>query len=285
MICDLRALIFSKNRTFQLKSLLESLRHYTDLKEEQISVIYKSTKPELSYRPLIQQYHCEFIEQENFYKDVFEALRDRGNSYIIFMVDDLIYRRPCLFADHVSFLDANKDVDVFSPRLGPKIVDGKLPVFTRRGRYFVWRTSPKLGVSWKYFLDLSSSMYRREHILNYLNRVKPSTITYPNPLESEYYRVIPSHFSSRKRRWLNRLLTLSRASRTMACASDPYCITVTINLTREGLNKGRPDVWTPEVLHQKMLEGYVMDFEFLEPLELTKMNLHGESFRLKLLKE
>ena len=62
-------LIFSKDRTLQLNSLIQSLLYFSDVLEDDISVLFKSNK-EISYEMLMDKYKCTYQEEKSLLNDV-----------------------------------------------------------------------------------------------------------------------------------------------------------------------------------------------------------------------
>ena len=185
-------IIFSKNRTLQLKSLLLSLKDNSDIREEWINIIYIEDI-NISYKSLIDQFNCNFVLQTDFLSDLTNIINNSKSNYVLFMVDDLIFRDGFRLKEIEKFMDKYKDVDCFSLRLGKNIKDaGKTDFSIRDGSILVWDTSYKLGYAWKYFWEVSSSIYRIEHVVKYLNKCNVRKISFPNPFESHYYSCMPS---------------------------------------------------------------------------------------------
>ena len=187
-------IIFSKNRTLQLKSLLCSIRYYSDISDSEITVLYTS-QPDIPYEPLISQFGCDFVRQESFFDDLRGIVENSERRYISFMVDDLLIRDSFSLRRLERFLDENQDVDCFSLRMGKHIQDSNQPVFSvRDGDILIWDTSGQLrGRVWNYFWDIGTSIYRRGHVLEYLSKCNRRKISYPNPFESHYYACMPSY--------------------------------------------------------------------------------------------
>ena len=176
-----KTIIFSKNRTLQLKSLLRSLRENSDMDDAEIDVIY-TTEADIPYEPLMSQFACRFVRQGDFLADVREAVAGSDCSYVLFMVDDLICRDTFSLRRVESLLDRRSDIDCFSLRLGRNIQDGAAPDFESvDDDVLVWDTAPSLGRTWRYFWEVSSSLYRRDLVLEYIGRCDPSRGEFPQP--------------------------------------------------------------------------------------------------------
>ena len=279
---DTDIVIFSKDRTLQLKSLLRSIGHYSDISEEEINVIYKS-RPEIPYEPLTNEFGCNFVQQQSFLDDLSDIVEGSDREFVLFMVDDLIIRDHFSLRSTESFLRENRDVDCVSLRLGRNIRDGLEPEFTVRDEEFlVWDTGPKLGRTWNYFWELSSSMYRKEMVRKYLRMCDRRRVSFPNPLEFFYYSRMPSHLRG-GRRFKRLLVSLrflaSNKTNRMACFETSRSMTQGVNLVA-ARNIDYRTLYEPETLHEKMEEGYIIDYRSLQSVINTKPNAGSEHFRL-----
>jgi hypothetical protein len=255
------AVIFSKNRTLQLKSLLLSLRFHTDLPEENISVIYVESG-EISYEPLKSSFRCAFVKQGTFLEDLRNIVSNSGSNYIQFMVDDLIFRAPHSAKETEEFLDHRQDVEAFSPRMGLNITKGGgHPSFERDGKFLIWDTSPLSGRHWNYFWEVSSSVYRKSLVTEYLAKCRPEKERFPNPFEYHFYSCMPTTRNSGAAGLFNSLrFFFTKKHSRMACAEKSSCFTQGINLVAD-INDSRKEFFAPLTLHKKMLEGYIISFE------------------------
>ena len=274
--------IFSKDRTLQLKSLLRSIGHYTDITEEEINVLY-TTRPDIPYESLIGEFRCNFVRQESFLDDFESIVESSSGEYVMFMVDDLIIRDGFSLRRAESFLDANRDVDCFSFRLGRNIQDGHEPQFSVRDQdILVWDTGPGLGRTWNYFWEISSSVYRKELVRKFLRKCDRRNVKYPNPLESRYYARMPTHAQGKNR--IKQLLVslwflTSNKTNRMACFEKSKSMTQGVNLVA-ARNIDYPTLYEPEELHRKMEDGYIIDFKSLQAVVNTKPNAGSQNFRL-----
>jgi len=276
---DTLVLIFSKQRTLQLRSLLLSLFELSDAAQSQVHVLYTTTA-EIDYQPLIEEFSgCHFRQQTVFYDDLCAILRDHPQRYVLFMVDDLICRESFSIGTIEQFLDANAEVDCFSLRLGRHIEDGAPPDFrTHPAGMLSWTTAPGLGRSWNYFWEVSSSVYRTTLVQAYLARGSKELLNFPNPLESRYYCWFPT-FLGGWRNWIWQLFRRRARVKTMACFEVSVGFTQGVNMVaaRDKLDQA---LHTPEALHQKMLEGYRIDYASLREVRNAKPNAGSQNFKL-----
>ncbi len=274
------AIIFSKNRTLQLKSLLLSLRHFSDFDEKSIHVIYKADSG-MDYCELEKSFACNFIRQGNFLEDLRSVVNSSDSDYIWFMVDDLIYRDRFSVTEIESFLDSNGDIDAFCLRLGKNVKKGAQPGFQERGAgILVWDTERGLGRYWNYFWELCSSIYRRGHVIEYLSKCRPEKETFPNPFEFHYYACMPN---SRTEGLLSLFLKLRfpfrKSGSRIACYERSKCFIHGVNLVAE-LADDRKESFSPQELHLKMLDGYLIDFKSSDFPELDTPSPGDKFFKL-----
>jgi hypothetical protein len=255
------------------------MRHYSDAPEENINVIYKADDG-ISYEPLTKEFKCKFIRQRNFLDDIRKIIRATESDYVWFMVDDLIYREDFSLKRIENYLDSHKDVEAFCLRLGKNITaKGGQPGFIRdNDGILVWDSAERQGKYWNYFWELSSSIYRRELVLEYLSKCRPKKETFPNPFEFHYYACMPTTRTTGLLKFYIALrFPFRKKSRRVACFKSSKCFTHGVNLVAE-LNVKRPETYSCKELHQKMLDGYIVDF--ISPVELDTPNPGGQFFRL-----
>lgn len=276
-----KTVIFSKNRTLQLKSLLRSLGENSDIDDAEIDVIY-TTEADIPYEPLMSQFACRFVRQGDFLADVREAVEGSDCSYVLFMVDDLICRDTFSLRRVESLLDRRSDIDCFSLRLGRNIQDGAAPDFESvDDDILVWDTKPSLGRTWRYFWEVSSSLYRRDLVLDYIGRCDPHRVSFPNPFESHYYSCMPSHIGGHPvKRLIRGIKTIGvRRRGRMACFERSKCFTQGVNLVAER-DIDYQTLFEPRELHDKMEEGFVIDYQSLRQIENTRPNVGSRYFQL-----
>lgn len=280
-------IIFSKNRPLQLKSLLISIIENSDIEANQINIIYK-VEHGISYDRLIEQYDCNFILQSNFLIQVYDLIRCSESDYIFFMVDDLIFRDKFSLKEVEFFLENNQDVEAFSFRLGRNIEDGLKPNFCQPdgGKFLTWETAKGLGNTWNYFWEVSSSIYRKELVLNYLEKCNPNYINFPNPLEQYYYDCMPHYrgnslkrfikfsflifplqFKSNRfniKNYITSILFYFRNRRSkMACFEKSKCFTQGINMVAER-KIGYQVTYDIFYLNDKFKQGFIIDHKSLK---------------------
>ena len=186
---NIGGLIFSKDRTMQLRATLESLfLHCKDCDKISLTVLYKVSN--LLYR---QQYddlknrfgNVTFIEEQDFKQQTLGVIGTF--EYILFLVDDNLFIRDFCLADVVRDLRYNHDAIGFSLRLGRNTdycymlsSQQALPKFRQAGSGILQYYWPGQQYDFGYPLELSSSVYRVRDILELLVQLEFSN---PNTLE------------------------------------------------------------------------------------------------------
>lgn len=273
-------IIFSKNRTLQLKSLLLSLRAFSDIDEKCINIIYVESGG-ISYETLKKQFACKFIRQGIFLEDLRNIVSEMKAEYVTFMVDDLIFRDSFSFAKEEKVFEKHPELDAFSHRLGLNIQIGKMPEFIGiEEDVIAWDTSAELGKHWNYFWDVSSASYRKTHVAEYLSKCRVDKEFFPNPFEFHYYSCMPSTRASGLVKYINMLrYPFRKKSMRMACYKKSICFTQGVNLVAE-INDVRAESFDIQTLHRKMEEGYVADYRILKDADVRAPNAGPEFFKL-----
>lgn len=271
--------IFSKDRTLQLKSLLLSLRHFSDLPEENITVIYVESQG-ITYEPLIKEFKCKFLRQTVFLTDLINDISNSGAAYTGFMVDDLIFRDTVSFKDMEKLLDNDISLDAFCFRMGRNIHCGKQPEFKSNPPFIEWETSPTLGRHWNYFWEVSSSFFRTEFVMKYLSKCRTHKERFPNPFEYHFYACMPNSRSSGLAGiYLKLRYPFARKKHKIASYEYSKCFTQGVNLVAD-LGVERAESFDIKTLHAKMMEGYIADFKNLKDALPESPNAGNKFFKL-----
>ncbi|OGV35322.1 MAG: hypothetical protein A2020_06270 [Lentisphaerae bacterium GWF2_45_14] len=276
-------IIFSKDRTLQLKSLLLSAKHYSGIDEKNITILYKADSG-ISYKSLINEFKCEFVRQGNFLEDVKNIINGSKSEYIGFMVDDLIFYDSFSWDTIEGFMETRKDVGCFTLRLGRNIKRGNSPDFKDAGDGIItWDTARDQGKYWNYFWELCSSVYRRKLVMKYLARCRPEKERFPNPFEAHFYTCMPTTRCDGIVRLVNSVrFVFNKKSERVACFEKSKCFTQGVNLVAD-IGVERKEFHSIEELHNKMLKGYIADYLSLKDVQ-TDNPQPGPAF-FKLVKE
>lgn len=284
-------ILFSRDRTLQAKSCIKSLVHFASISAEDITVLYDDSE-KVSYDPLKKEFACRFVKQKkdgDFYSTIRNVINGIRKPYVSLLVDDLIFRDSVDCAMIERIMDRRPDVDAFSLRLGKNIKLGPIPDFEElEPGILTWKTERGLGKHWNIFMEISSSIYRREAILEYLNRCTESDIKYPNDVEIHYQRITPNHYVTslgvkcllrHPQYFLWSLFAREKMSKRYACYEKSRSFT-------QGINMAAPDqqnfdiVVTTEKLHELYNKGYWIDYDCLKDIENSEPNAGVNYFRL-----
>lgn len=170
------------------------------------------------------------------------------------MVDDLIYRDNFFIKKIENYLDSNKDIDSFCLRLGKNITaKGQQPNFIKNDDgILVWDTKKGQGKHWNYFWEVSSSVYRKNFVNEYISKCSPDKEKFPNPFEYHFYTCMPNTRSTRLLRlYLKLRYPFRKRSAKVACFKVSKCFTHGVNLVTEINDKNRTESYSFKELHQK----------------------------------
>jgi len=279
---DINVIIFSKDRTLQLKSLLLSMRENYPVPEKNIHIIYKNSLEGISYEPLKNEFSCNFISQGDFLEDVKKTVHSVSGSYFQFMVDDLIITDKVEPGRVVDFMNSHPETDSFCFRMGKNIKCGTQPEFSVPEKGIImWETSKRYGKHWNYAWDVSSSLYRRKTVEEYLSKCRHDRETFPNPFEDHFYSCMPSTKPLPVHVELVNAVRFMFRKKSMRIASfeKSVCFTQGVNLVAD-IDDDRAQQYDPLTLHKKMLEGYIIDFRSLKDIYPEQPNAGHTFFKL-----
>jgi len=182
-------LIFSKDRPMQLAATIESFfLHCSDNQNIKLNVLYKASGDfyRARYDTLKNAFaDITFIEETDFKAQTLAVISEY--EYVLFLVDDNLFVKDFNLADIVGLLKQNHNALAFSLRLGRNTTYS----YTRNARVnlppFWYVDKSVLKYDWTrgrmhfaYPLELSSSIYRTEDILELLKKLDFGN---PNMLE------------------------------------------------------------------------------------------------------
>jgi glycosyltransferase involved in cell wall biosynthesis len=184
-------LIFSKNRAMQLQATIESLfLHCRDTNAFDVIVLFKASDAlhRKEYDELKTRFPAvAFIEETDFRQQVLSLVANC--KYVLFLVDDNIFVKSFSLKDAITALDSQKNALGFSLRLGTNTnycytlnSRQSLPAFENTGKGILKYYWPGAECDFGYPLELSSSLYRSDEILQLLSRLEFSN---PNILENQ----------------------------------------------------------------------------------------------------
>jgi GT2 family glycosyltransferase len=186
------SIIFSYNRAFQLDATLRSLMfHCEDIEESYVKIIYKADGiHKEQYLSLIHEYekftNIQFVEEKKFKADLISLVAPF--DYVLFLVDDNIFVDKFKFSDGLHLLKSDKSVIAVSLRLGLNTTycyslncEQEIPSYQMINDMFMKFNWLNSQADFAYPLELSSSIYRSNDLLNLLSQIPFEN---PNTLEA-----------------------------------------------------------------------------------------------------
>jgi hypothetical protein len=218
---------FSKDRPLQLHAYLESLLYYSDVKEEQINIIYLESE-EISYNKVVENFpKVNFIKEKCFIDDVYHCL-DKAEDFVLFGVDDAVFIRPFFVSKAEQCLRHNNEIYGYSFRLGKDITPCP-DSFNKNGSdFYVWNwKETTLQHYYNYPWEMVATLYRKKDVLDMLVKEDRNKLKTPNFLELIPYS--PDFFSVRNLDSRKRTFDFIKAP---LMASNHYSSTVIITINR-----------------------------------------------------
>jgi len=185
------SVVFSKDRAFQLEATLRSFQIALAAAGESpppTRVIYAASSEAhaRSYRLLESEFFwVEFVKEKDFKSDVLGAVK--GFDYVLFLVDDNIFVRPCSLTNTRRWLEQVPPAIGFSLRLGRNTEycytlnrSQALPKFERLAEGVLGFSWPGQEADFGYPLEVSSSVYRLADIRLLLEQLP---YHHPNSME------------------------------------------------------------------------------------------------------
>ena len=174
-------IVFSKDRPMQLHAYLESLLMFSDIAEENISVLYKKND-RIPYNRVIQSFSkVKWIEEVNFVQQI-GALMQEAEDYILFGCDDVVFIDYFKITDIIPFLEKHDDVFGYSIRLGTNFSQIPQDIHNVDGS-LVWDWKINLDDYWNYPWELDCTVYRKADAIELYNQYADKMYN-PNYFES-----------------------------------------------------------------------------------------------------
>lgn len=113
-------IVFSKGRPMQLHAYLESLVHFSDAQEEQITILYCETEG-IRYDRVMKAFpKVHWMIEKKFESNLKEAVSNAG-EYIMFDCDDVVFTHTFSLQKAQAYLQSHEQVFGFSLRLEANI--------------------------------------------------------------------------------------------------------------------------------------------------------------------
>lgn len=255
-----KALIYSKDRAFQLDACLSTLFYFTNIEGLEIVVLYKTTSETSlkQYNQLIEKYdRCCFVPENNLVIDTISQLT--ACEYVLFLVDDTIFYKRFDLGFAVETLSKDPESIGFSLRLGFNTdycymsnSFQRVPIAETINEVirFNWIVQER---DFGYPLEISSSIYRAADIIFALNRFSNQKLC-PSLIESRLHNC--------RDLFLDKPFLLSfDKSAAFSCP---------VNLTKRGTNPHSRDIhYSLKQLEEAFDRGVRFDINKLKGLDIT----------------
>lgn len=176
-------IVFSKDRPMQLHAYLESLFLFSNLRQEDVAVLF-FLNPQISYARVIQEFpDVKWTKEENFHKDLL-GLINASKNYIMFGCDDVVFTGDLNFGLAEDALRDNQDIFGFSFRLGANIKPIPENASFEDG-YLKWSWLLAKQPHYNYPWELDCTLYRKLDVLEMLNQHQGG-IKSPNYFEGDF---------------------------------------------------------------------------------------------------
>jgi glycosyltransferase family protein len=259
-------IVFTKDRPMQLEAYLESLIYYSNLNEQQISIIFKENK-KIGYKKVIHKYsNCNWIYEDNFYENLIETI-DASNNFIMFGCDDVVFKKNLPINYAKNLLSNNKDIFGFSFRLGKNIKPVPKNAI-KVNSHLEWNWASVNEAHYNYPWELDCTLYRKSDIQDVL-RSTNEFIKNPNYLESIFAN--------------NSINFIKRPK--LACADDiNQAIVITINRVQNTHLNPTDSSQNTSIEHLNYLyneKNKKLDIHKISQLKNTKIHVGSEYFILE----
>jgi hypothetical protein len=247
------AIVFSKDRPFQLDAALRSLRaHCVDVDRLIVDVLWRgsTTSFERGYRVLAAEHrHVTFDRQGEFKSDVLRLTSHA--THIMFVVDDAIFVRDFSVGDAIAVLDRNQACLGVSLRLGRNTTFSytadrpqALPAFEPIGDGFLDWDWTRASANFHYPLEVSSSLYRALDIRPLL-----MDLDYHNP-------------NTLERRLARSAILLAEQHPRLACFESSRAFSIPANVVQRSIKRNRSSAdpaTSPAALMRRFRSGERLD--------------------------
>ncbi|MFT5666010.1 MAG: hypothetical protein ACI9DK_000187 [Vicingaceae bacterium] len=255
-----KIVVFSKDRAMQLDALLRSYFHYTT-NPVPVRILYHASSAEFSegYKQLqniFSEKQVEFVQEKKFKPDLIQLFNRLNCSKVIFMVDDLMFKRNIDFGQFTS-IDTKQCVA--SLRLGNHLnyaytLEEKqpLPKFEKIENLLSWSWQKAMG-DWAYPLSVDGHLFDKEELEILVNELVYKA---PNSFE-EALQLMNPLFAKRRGLCFPTSVIVNNPCNKVQVENDNLFGEISI-----------------EQLNQKWLEGFRIEFE--EHKDLKNTSAHQE---------
>lgn len=264
---NLSIIVFSKGRPMQLHAYLESMLMYSEIEQENISVLYCESEG-IDYSKVIKNFSKVNWIVENKFENDLRALIDKAGDFIMFGCDDVVFNGKFDIEKAKQYLSDNSEVFGFSMRLGKNIQP--IPedaVCNNNIMKWNWENSTQLHYDYPWELDCT--LYRKEDVIELLSKTEKA-IKNPN-----YYEGIVNKD--------NKSVLIKR--KHMACFEKRNsAIVITVNRVQDSYQNGFDDSLLTDVDTLNRLyndDNNTLDIEAISKIKSDKVHVESEFFILR----
>lgn len=260
----LSIIVFSKDRALQLHGYLESLLRFSEVKCNDITVLYKDNK-KISYKKIIDTFpDVNWVCENNFLDDLKNIIL-KSNDYIMFGCDDVIFKSDFDVSKAIQIMSKNADIFGFSLRLG-KNIEPRPSNFIIDSHYLEWNWKESTEAHWNYPWELDSTIYRK---IDIKELICDSSIHFKNP------NYLEGDIAENAKKLIKR--------NRLASFSDSKSIVITVNRVQDT----HPNYYDSSsntaigILYKRYLKGDRLDIESISKIENTIIHVDSQYFILK----
>jgi glycosyltransferase family protein len=264
---NISIIVFSKGRPMQLHAYLESLMHFSETKENMVTVIY-CENDSIRYDKVINNFPgVHWVKEEKFELNLKKAVNNAG-EYIMFGCDDVVFTSQFSIEKAAEYLNQNSEVFGFSMRLGANIKPQPKNL-SNDNTVFEWDWQQSKEAHYNYPWELDCTLYRKEDVVK-------MTMEEENPIKNpNYYEGMITDDNRDER--------IQRAH--MACNKDRGCaVVITVNRVQETHQNGFDDSMLTDIYSLDKLyndEDNSLDIDKIAAMPNDKIHVGAEYFILR----
>ena len=229
-------IVFSKGRPMQLHAYLESMLKFSDVKQEDITVLCCEMQG-IRYDKVMAKFsQVNWQTEKKFEEDLKKAVSNAGR-YIMFGCDDVVFTSDFNLKTASQYLEQNEQVFGFSIRLGQNIVPFPQNAVYKNG-IMEWDWEKSNEQHYNYPWELDCTVYRKEDVVRLIDE-EEKIIKNPNYLEAiinddnRNEKITRKHMASNQNRGCAIVITVNRVQDSYQNGFDDSMMTDIYSLDKE----------------------------------------------------
>ncbi len=259
-------IVFSKDRPMQLHAYIESLLLFSDVKQNDITILYCQMK-KIDYSRVISAFPAvRWVKEKDFHIDLVAAI-NASNDFIMFGCDDVVFTGSFNLEFSKYVLSKNDDIFGFSFRLGNNIQPYPKSILST-SEYLKWNWQTADALHYNYPWELDCTLYRKADIQKMLGEYS-SLIKSPNYFEGDFAE--------------NAIKYISRPN--LACLNErSKAIVITVNTVQDTHQNGfdsskKTDIYSLENLYN--MQNNKLDIKAISKIRSHAIHVGSEYFILE----